>query len=397
MNPVVFAVCLMLALSLARVHVVFSLIISAFAGGLMADIPAATILAALPPDAVAGVTEPGVVLKLKYLVKVFEEGITAGTTTALSYAVLGAFAVAISYSELSQAMANVIIRRATQGSGHYVKWLLIAALLLMSIMSQNLIPIHIAFIPLVVPPLLVVMNRLQLDRRMLACVITFGLVCTYMFVPYGFGDIFLNKILLGNISKFGMDVSGVNIYHAMFIPALGMLAGLAAAIFFSYRKPRHYQDLPVEGAAEQVAVKRKNIIVAVIAVSIAFLAQKYTGSLILAGLLGFAIFMVSRVIHWQQAEPFLRAAFKASEQTIVSIDGHFLRADGTYPFILKNGALRTREKRYNSDIVAWHSEANVFHSFNNTSDLNIKAYYFNSERGLPGGVILYNNDNRERL
>ena len=302
MNPVVFAVCLMLALSLARVHVVFSLIISAFAGGLMADIPAATILAALPPDAVAGVTEPGVVLKLKYLVKVFEEGITAGTTTALSYAVLGAFAVAISYSGLSQAMANVIVRRATQGSGHYVKWLLIAALLLMSIMSQNLIPIHIAFIPLVVPPLLVVMNRLQLDRRMLACVITFGLVCTYMFVPYGFGDIFLNKILLGNISKFGMDVSGVNIYHAMFIPALGMLAGLAAAILFSYRKPRHYQDLPVEGAAEQVAVKRENIIVAVIAVSIAFLAQKYTGSLILAGLLGFAIFMVSRVIHWQQAD-----------------------------------------------------------------------------------------------
>ena len=98
-----------------------------------------------------------------------------------------------------------------------------------------------------------------------------------------------------------------------------------------------------------------------------------------------------------QFHPFLRAAFKASEQTIVSIDGHFLRADGTYPFILKNGALRTREKRYNSDIVAWHSEANVSHSFSNTSDLNIKAYYYNSERGLPGGVILYNNDNRERL
>ena len=77
-----------------------------------------------------------------------------------------------------------------------------------------------------------------------------------------------------------------------------------------------------------------------------------------------------------QFHPFLRAAFKASEQTIVSIDGHFLRADGTYPFILKNGALRTREKRYNSDIVAWHSEANVSHSFNNTSDLNIKAYYY---------------------
>ena len=299
MNPVVLAVSLMLILSLARVHVVFSLIISAFIGGMVADIPADTILAAFPD---AGVTAPDSLLKLKYLVKIFEEGIAAGTTTALSYAVLGAFAVAISYSGLSQAMANLIIGRARHGKGASLKWLLIIALLAMSIMSQNLVPIHIAFIPLVVPPLLLVMNRLNLDRRLLACVITFGLVCTYMFIPYGFGDIFLNKILLGNINKFGMDVSGVNIYQAMAIPALGMVAGLATAIFYSYRQPRHYEDRPVEGAAEQVPVKPLNIIIALIAVTAAFLAQKYTGSLILAGLIGFAIFMVARVIRWHQAD-----------------------------------------------------------------------------------------------
>ena len=123
-----------------------------------------------------------------------------------------------------------------------------------------------------------------------------------MFVPYGFGDLFLNKILLGNITKFGMDVSGVNIYQAMAIPALGMVAGLAIAIFYSYRKPRDYQDLPVEGAAEQVPIKPLHIYVALVAVIAAFLAQKYTGSLILAGLIGFAIFMVTHVIHWQQAD-----------------------------------------------------------------------------------------------
>ena len=299
MNPVVLAVSLMLILSLARVHVVFSLIISAFIGGMVADIPADTILAAFPD---AGASAPDSLLKLKYLVKIFEEGIAAGTTTALSYAVLGAFAVAISYSGLSQAMANLIIGRARHGKGASLKWLLIIALLAMSIMSQNLVPIHIAFIPLVVPPLLLVMNRLNLDRRLLACTVTFGLVCTYMFIPYGFGDIFLNKILLGNINKFGMDVSGVNIYQAMAIPALGMVAGLAIAIFYSYRQPRHYEDRPVEGAAEQVPVKPLNIIIALIAVTAAFLAQKYTGSLILAGLIGFAIFMVARVIRWHQAD-----------------------------------------------------------------------------------------------
>ena len=299
MNPVVLAVSLMLILSLARVHVVFSLIISAFIGGMVADIPADTILAAFPD---AGASAPDSLLKLKYLVKIFEEGIAAGTTPALSYAVLGAFAVAISYSGLSQAMANLIIGRARHGKGASLKWLLIIALLAMSIMSQNLVPIHIAFIPLVVPPLLLVMNRLNLDRRLLACVITFGLVCTYMFIPYGFGDIFLNKILLGNINKFGMDVSGVNIYQAMAIPALGMVAGLAIAVFYSYRKPRHYEDLPVEGAAEKIVVKPLNIVIGLTAVIAAFLTQKYSGSLILAGLIGFAIFMVTRVIRWQQAD-----------------------------------------------------------------------------------------------
>ena len=54
MNPVVLAVGLMLILSLARVHVVFSLIISAFIGGMVADIPAETILAAFP-DAPLGI------------------------------------------------------------------------------------------------------------------------------------------------------------------------------------------------------------------------------------------------------------------------------------------------------------------------------------------------------
>ena len=80
MNPVVLAVSLMLILSLARVHVVFSLIISAFIGGMVADIPADTILAAFPD---AGVTAPDSLLKLKYLVKIFEEGIAAGTTSGM--------------------------------------------------------------------------------------------------------------------------------------------------------------------------------------------------------------------------------------------------------------------------------------------------------------------------
>ena len=41
------------------------------------------------------------------------------------------------------------------------KWGILGGVLVMGVMSQNLIPIHIAFIPLLVPPLIGVMNELE--------------------------------------------------------------------------------------------------------------------------------------------------------------------------------------------------------------------------------------------
>ena len=93
---------------------------------------------------------------------------------------------------------------------------------------------------------------------------------------------------------------------------------------------------------------------------------------------------------------YVRVAARTSERTTLSLDGNLLRADGVYPFTLVNGRERTREKRYNSDILAWHSEANLYRT-DDRSDLNVKAYAFRSERGLPGSVILYRTGNDERL
>ncbi len=94
--------------------------------------------------------------------------------------------------------------------------------------------------------------------------------------------------------------------------------------------------------------------------------------------------------------PYVRVAARASEHTTLSLDGNLLRADGVYPFTLVNGRERTREKRYNSDILAWHSEANLYRT-DDRSELGVKAYAFRSERGLPGSVILYRTGNDERL
>lgn len=95
--------------------------------------------------------------------------------------------------------------------------------------------------------------------------------------------------------------------------------------------------------------------------------------------------------------PSLRHWQKLSEQTSLSADVTYQRADGSYPFTLKNGKLTTNETRRNSDIESWQGEANLFHTFADESEVNVKAYYFNSERGLPGSVVLYNPESSERL
>ena len=91
--------------------------------------------------------------------------------------------------------------------------------------------------------------------------------------------------------------------------------------------------------------------------------------------------------HWQ----------KLNERTQLSVDANYLRADGSYPFTLKNGTLTTEEKRINSDIKSGQGEVNLFHTFKDASELNAKAYYYKSERGLPGAIILYNSASDERL
>ena len=95
--------------------------------------------------------------------------------------------------------------------------------------------------------------------------------------------------------------------------------------------------------------------------------------------------------------PSIRYWQKMGESTSLSANASYLRADGSYPFKFKNGKYMTEEKRYNSDIESYQGEANLFHTFKDESELSAKAYYFRSERGLPGAVILYNPETDERL
>lgn len=281
MNPVVISVCVMLVLALMRINVVVALTFSAIVGGLVAGMSLSDTIAA------------------------FESGLGGGATIALSYAMLGAFAVAISRSGLTNVLANAVIARLhgrhNQAASTGLKYGLFVSLLLVAMSSQNLIPVHIAFIPILIPPLLIVFSRLGIDRRLIACVLTFGLITPYMVLPVGFGGIFLNNILLKNLQDNGLaDVSASQVPMAMLLPGLGMVFGLAVAVFFSYRKPRVYHNAQSEQAMEAVQVNKRHLLVAGLAIVAALVVQLITGSMIIGGLAGFMVFIFGGVIAWKQ-------------------------------------------------------------------------------------------------
>jgi predicted histidine transporter YuiF (NhaC family) len=284
MNPIAVAVIAMLVLSLMRINVVIALTVSAIIGGLIGG------------------------LSLVETVDVFNNGLGGGASIALSYAMLGAFAVAISKSGITNLLANSIIKKmkGTQSSQNeklWIKIILITIILLAAISSQNIIPIHIAFIPILIPPLLHVMATLKLDRRLIATVMTFGLTATYMILPIGFGGIFLQNILLKYLIENGVNATASQLPLAMAIPVFGMFLGLLTAIFFTYRKPRQYNQKEIlKTEPESNKVNMNHVYVAVVGILVALSLQLYADSIILGSLAGFIILNIGGVIRFNETQ-----------------------------------------------------------------------------------------------
>ncbi|HDZ46926.1 hypothetical protein LCGC14_0119640 [marine sediment metagenome] len=290
MNAVILAVLVMVALSLARVSVVFALVVGALVGGLVGG------------------------LSLEQTLDAFNEGVGGGAQVALAYATLGAFAVAISRSGLPDMLANRLItllgKETTAAHQARVKMLLLTAVLLVAISSQNAIPVHIAFIPVLIPPLLTVMNRLRLDRRAVACALTFGLTAPYMLLPVGFGAIFLNDILLANLNSagepLGLEITRGMVPMAMAIPVGGMAIGLMVALLWSYRRPRDYQVQDIAANVSEGHTPAKPHMLGLVMSGVAIVAalglQLYSGSMILGGLVGIGLLSLGGIFKWREAD-----------------------------------------------------------------------------------------------
>ena len=269
-NPVLIAVVVLLILCFLRVNVLLALFVSAVTAGLVAGMDVSTTMTT------------------------FITGIGEDPETALSYVMLGGLAATISYTGVSDILAVKIAKLVNGKSLVFVFFLGF-----ISCFSQNLIPVHIAFIPILIPPLLIVMNKMKIDRRAVACALAFGLRAPYVAIPAGFGLIY-HGIISNNMSKNGMEIDKMDVWRYTWPLGVAMLVGFVLVVLFLYRKPREYKN--VEGFAVDLDTVDTTMTfkhwAAVIAAVVTLVIQLVWGSLPLGALVGLAIMFLTKAVKW---------------------------------------------------------------------------------------------------
>lgn len=89
--------------------------------------------------------------------------------------------------------------------------------------------------------------------------------------------------------------------------------------------------------------------------------------------------------------------YRFSRKFAASAHAEYLRADGRYPFAIASGQSMLTGKRINSDIESWRAEVNLTGQITPRQEWKLKGYFYDSERGLPGAIIVDNPYSAERL
>ncbi|GAA7316775.1 Na+/H+ antiporter family protein [Helicobacter pylori] len=279
-NPAFVAIICMCVLSLLRLNVMLSMISATLIAGLMGGL---------------GITES---------FNAMIDGMKGNLNIALSYILLGALAVAIARSNLIKVALSKLI-----GLMNYKRSTFCFLIAFIACFSQNLVPVHIAFIPILIPPLLHLMNRLELDRRAVACALTFGLQAPYLVLPVGFGLIFQTTIL-EQLKANGVSTTIAQITGVMWIAGLAMVAGLLLAVLTLYKKPRRYKEKSFD--IENYASLKLNYhdYLTFIGIVVAFVIQLATDSMPLAAFLALAIILLGRGIKFKETDSLMDDSVK---------------------------------------------------------------------------------------
>ncbi|GAA7554167.1 Na+/H+ antiporter family protein [Helicobacter pylori] len=279
-NPAFVAIICMCVLSLLRLNVMLSMISATLIAGLMGGL---------------GITES---------FNAMIDGMKGNLNIALSYILLGALAVAIAKSNLIKVALSKLI-----GLMNYKRSTFCFLIAFIACFSQNLVPVHIAFIPILIPPLLHLMNRLELDRRAVACALTFGLQAPYLVLPVGFGLIFQTTIL-EQLKANGVSSTIAQITGVMWIAGLAMVVGLLMAVLTLYKKPRRYKEKSFN--IENYASLQLNYhdYLTFIGIIVAFVIQLATDSMPLAAFLALAIILLGRGIKFKETDSLMDDSVK---------------------------------------------------------------------------------------
>ena len=265
-NPVVISVIVLCILCLLKINVLFSLMISAIVAGILSG------------------------MNIEKTMNLFVSGMGQNAETALSYILLGTLAAAMTHTGLAGILAKKISKFIKNN-----KYALLGILVIISVLSQNLIPVHIAFIPILIPPLLSLMNKLQINRKAVACALAFGLKAPYIAIPAGFGLIF-QGLIADNMTQNGIKILKTEVWHYTWFLGFAMFIALLIAVFITYRKPRIYNEADEVIIQDNGEKLNKKHYITLLGALITLIVQLWSGSLPLGALVGLGVIFGFRAV-----------------------------------------------------------------------------------------------------
>ncbi|MBO8157102.1 MAG: sodium:proton antiporter [Bacillaceae bacterium] len=320
-DPVIMSVLVMAVLSLFRVNVMIAIIAASLTAGSLSG------------------------LSFQDTIDLLIDGMGDQSSTALSYILLGAFAAAIGYTGITNVLVKSLLNVIKGKRG--IMLLVIAGV---ASLSQNVIPVHIAFIPILIPPLLKLFDQMKVDRRGVAAALTFGLKAPYIMIPAGFGLIF-HGIIQSEMENNGAAISMEEVALSMLIPGFGMIAGLLIAVFFSYRKDRDY-PMEAQIAEEAAAGLEEDLsghrfqykhVLTLVAIVAALAVQLMTQNLILGALTGIVLMFMFAQVPFPKGENIFSEGISmmgmiAFIMLVASGYGHILKETGAVAALVEQSS-----------------------------------------------------------
>ncbi|MCF0161287.1 MAG: TRAP transporter large permease subunit [Fusobacterium necrophorum] len=274
LNPIVLSVFVLSTLCLLKLPVLGALLIAALTAGL------------------AGGSS------LSETMVTFVGGMGGNANTALSYILLGSLAYTINKTGAADILARKI-SAIVRGN----KFTLSIIIILVSVASGTIVPTHIAFIPILIPPLLILMNKMKMDRRMLAVCFGYGLKAPYITIPIAYGAIF-QGIIRDSVNEAGLNVDMSLIWRSTWMAGIAMTIGLIFGLLY-YSKNREYKmSEDLENSREdgrEIVIEMKHWMTLVAGI-IALVVQLMTGSLPLGALAALIFIVVTKTVKWSEIQ-----------------------------------------------------------------------------------------------